>query len=183
MRTLTTLTAVIALTALGAQADVLPYPAEGGLVLTVDIPTGTATLTNASGAPLDVDGFEIVSSGGNLDPVAWNSIADQAVTDPLGVLAKLGAGGLSFGELTATTHVLAEGNLSNAGVFQPADPFAIGAPVLPGTACVCDLQFYYKTVQISGDKYIGLVQVVPEPATIGLLGIGGLLALRRRRKA
>jgi hypothetical protein len=165
-----------------AVAEVRPYPPEGGMVLTIDWPTGATTLTNESGAPLDVDGYEIWSVAGNLDPDGWISISDRAIFDPLLLLAWIGPGSLSFGELNATPTSLAEASLSSWATFQSGAPWDIGNPVLPHTASLEDLSFYYKTPDIAGDKIIGRIDIVPEPATMSLLAAGGLALVRRKRR-
>ena len=104
---------------------------ELAMTLTFD-GVGNATLTNNTGAAVNVDVYEIWSAGNNCDPVGWESIADAVVNRPLEVMADLGSTALSFGELTATVGLLAEGNLSNSAAFQPAAPWSIGKPFSAG---------------------------------------------------
>ena len=151
---------------------------ELAMTLTYDA-AGNAALHNNTGSALNVDGLEIHSAGSNLDPVGWQSIADSAAADPTGTLNALGIGALSFGEFVVNAGLLAEGNLSSQAVFQPSAPWGIGQPFNPGTA-TGDLTFFYSRPETPGDKYLGVI-VVPEPATLGLLLIGGLALLRRRR--
>jgi hypothetical protein len=162
--------------ALPSQAAVITD--ELAMTLTFD-GAGNATLTNNTGSAVNVDVYEIWSAGNNLDPVGWESIADAVVVRPLDVMNGLGAGALSFGELTATTGLLAEGNLSNSAAFQPAAAWSIGKPFDPGQTAE-DLTFYYARPETPGDKYLG--EIVPEPATMGLLAVGGVLTLLRRRR-
>ncbi len=142
---------------------------------------GSATLENVSGAPLSVDSYQILSAGGLLSSGSWTSIADQAVSDPLGVLTALGAGGLSFGELSATTLNLTEANLSNSALFASGAPFNIGT--ITSTPTQGDLTFIWTSPTITpGDLFVGQVNLIPEPATMTLLAVSGIAVFRRRRK-
>ena len=163
-----------------AHAAIITEAGEGALQMTLTYDgSGNATLTNVSGSALNVDLYEIWSTGGNLDPVNWLSINDAVIADVVGVMGALGAGALSFGELSATVNLLADGNLSGSALFQDGAAWSIGQPIDPGTA-IGDLTFYYTKPGVAGDKFLG--NIVPEPATLALLSLGGLLALVRRRR-
>ena len=94
-------------------------------------------------------------------------------------MAELGVLALSFSEFTGTPLVLAEGSLSGHATFQPSAPWSIGQPVTTPVD-IGDLTFYYAKPNAPGDKFLGVI--VPEPATLGLLGIGALAVLIRRRR-
>ena len=82
-----------------------------------------------------------------------------------------------MGEMNPTSGALAEYSSSEA-VLQAGASFAIGKPATG----LHDLEFYWVNNDTpTGDQYQG--NVVPEPATMALLGIGGLAAIIRRRKA
>lgn len=144
---------------------------------------GSSQLVNNNGtsSPLDVDGYSILSKGSHLNPGTWNSIADQAASDPIGIMGTLGVGALSFGELTATSAIMAEASLSNFAVFAGDATFDIGT--VSDVPSESDLEFFWTSPSVgAGNQYIGLVTVVPEPATMSLLALGGIALLRRRRK-
>jgi hypothetical protein len=164
-----------------ATAGIITDPSAGALQLQLTFDSaGNATLMNTTGSALSVKEYQIVSDGGNLLPTGWISIADMAVAAPVTLMTTLGTGALGFGEMQATTTLLAEGSLNNSALFQPGAPWSIGTPIAEGTLA-SDLTLYYSRPDSSGNMYLG--QVVPEPATLSLLALGGLAVLRRKRTA
>lgn len=174
---------VAVMSAITAQADTLPLYE---LKLTLD-QAGNVTLTNVTGAPLDVNYIHIESFGGNLDPLGWYSIADAVAADPGAVLAGLGPGTLSFNEVIAMPGFLAEYTVGGHAVFQPGAPWAYGQPVL-GTPSIDDLDFHYRKPTTGGaDSCLGVIEIlseedepIPEPGNLALVGLA-LLAVRRKR--
>lgn len=152
---------------------------DTSLTLLIDTSTDQAWLKNTTGSPLAFDGYEIWSAGGLLGSSSWHSIADAVLTQPLDVLSTLGAGGLSFGEMTATTSLLAEFSLSGQATLPMGVMWYIGTPA--PDASLADLAFFYSRPGAAGTKYEGGIEIIPEPATLGLLLIGGLLLLRNNR--
>ena len=159
-----------------AGAVILPDPS---LTLLIDVNTGDTWLKNTSAGLLSFNGYEIWSAGGLLDPAGWYSIADAVVAQPVDVMLTLGVGALSFGEMMATPDLLTEVSLSNNATLQMGSMWYIGQPA--PQASLADLSFFYHTQTSGGDKYAGGIEIIPEPATLGLLAIGGLAMLRRRR--
>ena len=152
---------------------------DTSLTLVIDLSTEDAWLKNTTGAALGFDGYEIWSAGGLLAPTGWQSIADSVNSQPLDVLLTLGTGALSFGELTATQDLLAEFSLLRAATLPAGGIWYIGEPA--PQASLADLAFFYSRPGVADTKYQGGIEIVPEPATLGLLLVGGLALLRRRR--
>ena len=159
-----------------AGAVILPDPS---LTLLIDVNTGDTWLKNTSAGPFNFDGYEIWSAGGLLAPASWQSIADSVVSQPVNVMAALGTGALSFGEITASTSLLAEFTLSGQATLQAGATWYIGQPAQQ--ASLADLSFFYSIPTSSGNKYEGGIEIIPEPATLGLVLIGGLALLKRKR--
>ncbi len=186
MKTLVTaIVTFLALTALTANASTITDPGQGALQMTLIWDTnGDAYLmknTIYNSGTASVDGYEIRSSAEDLSPTGWRSIADWVSIDPATLMASLGVGALTYGELTATTVTLAEATLSSTAVFQPDVMFQIGTP-LAAPPNVGALTFYYGlSTDTTTDKYLGLITQIPEPATMGLLLIGLPWVMRRRR--
>lgn len=162
-----------------ASAAIVP---EGALKLTV-YEDGTAVISNVSGVSVATDAWEIWSLGANLDNVGWYSIAEHIANFDYAGVGVLGGGAFSFGDLTSSPSLIAEGTLSGAGaVFGPTTIWSLGHAVdMPGVP-QGDIAFYYSKATTPGNKYIGVVEIIPEPATMGLLAIGGLGLIARRRR-
>ena len=150
------------------------------LTLLIDVTTGKAWLRNDTGSSaFTFDGYEIWSVGGLLEPVSWESIADAAMSSPADVINTLGAGAMSFGEMTAGLSLLAELDLPNYATLQSGATWDIGKPA--PDASLADLSFFYSNPDDVGIKYQGGIEIIPEPTTVGLLLVGGLALLRRKR--
>ena len=130
---------------------------------------GSASIRNGTGSAITFDGCEIKSAGGLLDPVGWNSLADQGL--------------YGFMEFGASSSALTEVSLMSSAEVLPGGALAIGKPAPIETATVEDLTFLYGDSSVSFDMIVGDVVVIPEPVTLTLLGLGGLALIRRRRRA
>jgi hypothetical protein len=147
------------------------------LMLLIDETTDQAWLKNTSAAPLEMAGYQIQSVNSLLDPAGWVSIADAALTRPDDVIAELGAGALDFRKsVPGLTNYMGEVNLTGFALFQPGASWPIGKPAPP--VSWADITFQYALTD--NIVYDGGIELVPEPATISLLAIGGLALLRRR---
>lgn len=172
-------TLILLVSASICQAGVTPVY-DPSLTLLIDVTTGDAWLKNTTAGPLDFDGYEIFSAGGLLNPAHWQSIADSVVSRPGIVLATLGTGAMSFGEFMAVSSLLADVSFSDHATLQMGAMWDIGQPA--PDASLADLSFYYSIPLNGGTKYEGGIEIIPEPATLGLLVIGGLAVLRSRTK-
>lgn len=110
------------------------------------------------GADVQLNGYSITSAGELI-----NSDADGAATAFAGYLSN------SAGEVAAL----------NLGTTTRVDGLlALDATVDAGDLSSLDLVFEYGTAQ---GTFQGVIQVVPEPGSLALLGFSGLLIARRRR--
>lgn len=154
--------------------SVVTDPAAGALQmrLTIDLTAGTATVTNTTGQELHVDGYQLFSRGGHLNPTGWRSIADSRAANYDQVVSTLGEDAVQFSELTCTGSTLSEANLSGYAAFRPGLAWSIGNPLVGGTASADDLRWYYITSDSgTGDMLLGelvILQPPPEPATVGV---------------
>ena len=85
---------------------------------------------------------------------------------------------------TVSAHMLSElnGTTGKGGTFKASDPFSLGKPVLTPVPKADDLLFYYTLVGNTGNKFLGLVEVIPEPATLLLVAGGAAVFMLRRRR-
>jgi PEP-CTERM motif len=171
--------------------------ASAELTLYIDA-TGQAYINNDTGSAVTFDACEIHSAGSLLDPSefypgqtsGWRSFGDWLGEDMMAAYAALGHFG--WGELAAQTHVVSDGNLSGSTTLADGGSLFIGFPApsatpadshTAGSGDYGDLKFYYLNSAVSTEKIDGNIDVIPEPATLTLLGLGGLALIRRRRRA
>jgi hypothetical protein len=166
---------------------------------------GTAILQGvpANIAPADwvaVDGYEIWSASGRL--IVGQAAKSMPPTPRIpgwapGTLAANAAAAAaelyvdgSFGRMTTpTASLVAEMNNAGAAYFLAdgsnswhfaSTAMPAGEQIMQAQTSLSDLTGYYSMPGHAGDKYLMLI--VPEPATVGVLLVGGLaLAIRRRR--
>lgn len=149
----------------GANGQLLQLELETALVLTYDWDTGSLSMSSPSGAPIDIDGYSILSSTGSLNPGQWNSLQDQAVSGWL--------------EAFPAADALNELN-SNAGgtLSVGATPFNLGTPFTPvigpfGTP-VEEVTFEYTTpgsgiidgiIEHTGNRIVNNLLLTVDPST------------------
>lgn len=57
------------------------FTPEVGVLLTVDLASGAASVSNQSDSSIEIDGYALMSSEGDLDPNNWNTWESQAIDD------------------------------------------------------------------------------------------------------
>ena len=90
------------------------------LTLYVDPATGNTTLVNTSTFDAMIDNYQILSAAGSLDPAAWNSLADQALT--------------GWEEANPSANQLVEINFDVELNVASGDTYDLGALFTPGMA-------------------------------------------------
>ncbi|MCY2929747.1 MAG: PEP-CTERM sorting domain-containing protein [Planctomycetota bacterium] len=125
------------------------------------------------------------------DPNGWKGICDDLVTDLLATLTRFGFSVSSYGPIMSSnpivrTQSISEGTLTGgayANFATTATPYSIGKIVQPGMASLTDLSFFWhESGEPSATKYSGPIVIVPEPATMCVLALGGVATLLRKRR-
>ncbi|MFW6154456.1 MAG: PEP-CTERM sorting domain-containing protein [Planctomycetota bacterium] len=147
-------------------------------------PDGTAEIVNTGDSPFTFDGYAIASSEGLIDSVAWTSIPQnvEAGMDPA-IVGQTMLQAFSWAEMARTFELLSEAHLSSAATLQPDGRIPMGA-AFPDGLNYGDLYWspYYTLTYVDSAtqaSYEGTL--IPEPASLSLLGLGALALIRRRR--
>jgi len=161
---------------------------------TVDLVAGTQTVVIACASPADVlDGAVVVNSGvidasspaapGTLDALFFD-LVDEALLFDFDLATAAGLGTPSFAVLAAGSALLPITDPALAAFLAP-DNIALflllGDPLFtldPETQLPIAAVFTYALESITAPTQ---VEAIPEPATIGLVGMGILAAARARR--
>lgn len=132
-------------------------------------------------------------------PTTWRSLSDYASVDPgTGVnhfslvTANSGGGLVSASaawcaEYSNTTALLSETFGSSSTQYIRIKPASIATPgvylgKISSMPSLSDLSFFYAKTTDAGDKFRGQIEILPEPATMTLLAIGGIAMIARRRR-
>lgn len=128
-------------------------------------PSGDAWIVNPADTALNIDGYQISSATGLLDPDGWFSLTDRGEPD--------------WVHLSGTELLISEAVVVGSPAYYTlgaGESLTLGAPVTPSTP-LDDLAFIY-TVPGVDTPLTG--NVVPEPATLLLLSLAAPAILRRR---
>ena len=128
------------------------------LTLQVDPVDGDIQIVNDAGEPIDIDYYEIFDTsetGGNLDPIAWNSLEEQNLA---GFPAGDGSGnGWEEGDLSNPSQLI-EAFLTDSSIFDDGVELYLGEAVADGISS--DIAWQYH-VTGSGSSFInGKVEFV-----------------------
>ncbi len=173
MKTLLTALTIIALagTVYAAGSE---FELDEDFVLDVTDPN-EAFLENTGTSVIEFAGFTIKSAGDLLDYDNYYGLNARQVDGLYTWLAdNFGNSGIGFGPANPGSNQITELQNTGYAVFQPGFRFSLGNCAPNGTDADLDITYLSPGGTLEG-------RVVPEPATMSLLALGGILGLRRRR--
>ena len=103
------------------------------LRLTVNRATGEISLRNPGTFPIDIDGYQILSDSGSVNPAAWNRLGEQGV--------------VGWDEADSTPNALSELNPNGALSLQHPDSWSLGNIFSPNPTSfgvsTSDIEFHF----------------------------------------
>jgi hypothetical protein len=182
-----TLTSLCFLFALNAASTITAQGFYPDFALVVQLPSYETFLTNSGSSALRVDGYQITSQSGSLNPAGWVRLGQSGPA----VVAALGSGADQFFSANPSANSLTELNPLGSATWPPGRSWSIGFPFntnFPNAARDAVFRFSSPdgfvltggTVVPPGVLFPAALVVIPEPSSGALcvLAIGGLFALR-----
>ena len=125
-----------------------------------------------------------LTNGTDGNGAGWLSLEDMDLIDidltDRGAGVGIGAGAGTFGELVATAAQQSEVSLTSFAIMDPADgPLYIGE--ISTNPSEEDLTFTWRDIA-TDTTYEGPVEVIPEPTTMAVLGLGLLGFIARKKR-
>lgn len=180
--------------------------------LQINTSTGQAYLINTGTDTIPLCGYYVKNSGSlatmnpivsAYDPViddiipvwdtanTWTPIYARSLTNPTHPISSTILGSSSgWGPLSNTTSYLGEVKQTGTSLLKPSATLPIGhitssivaSDFQSSTAVVGKFTWQYKDGTNPTQTLAGPIEIVPEPATMSLLVIGGIATLIRRRR-
>lgn len=163
---------------------VFAQPSYPDFALVVHVPSYEAFLKNLGDSPIRVDGYQIGSASGSLDPAGW---APMDFAGPE-IVAALGPGADEFFVANTSATSLAELNPLSSATWQPGQSWSIGFPFdSDDPDFVLDPVFRFASpdgLVLTGGVVVPPSQlalaalvVVPEPSAFVLVALVGSFTL------
>lgn len=171
---------VIVAVAGSAVAGVNTDKPMGPLDLVVN-PDGTGYILNAGAEPFGFDGYTIESVAvalGDLTGIFDNTVADMVVFP--GTLGLTMSEALAWTEMSKTADNYSEVTMDKVATLQPGGMINLGAGMM-GLTQQNGTFTYVDSTQVAPNPTSFEGDIVPEPATMSLLGLGAIALIRRRR--
>lgn len=146
-----------------------------------DISEGGSAVTGIAGAFIDIawDEFDSATSDAQ-SPLhwvpPWSLFQDGTIDNPMNMVTNFGAGESTF---------LGQGHdeFSLVGYVDYAAGAGLGSITFSATEGIDEIGRIGADIEPSGIRFVGATVTVPEPGSVVLLGMAGLVCLRRRRSA
>jgi hypothetical protein len=155
--------------------------------LVVQLPSYEAFITNLGDSPIRVDGYQITSATGGLNPVGWERLSSSGPE----IVAALGPGADQFFAANPTMNSLTELNPTSSATWPPGASWSIGFPFkTDDPSFLRDAVFRFSSpdgLVLTGGTVIpasalapAALLVIPEPSSgvLYLMAAAGISAFR-----
>jgi hypothetical protein len=151
------------------------------LILDVNTATGAMSIRNSTGNPIDITGYRITSAAGSMNTTNWTGLDVLEGGDPVGVGWDRSGG--------ASANALTEVNLTGSRLMANNASFSLGNAFNTSGITTQDLNFFFSTT--TGEIRRGVlnfntsssITAVPEPCSLAIMALLGVLAVGSRRIA